>query len=239
MAEQKTAVKIANPEIERMFKAGAHFGYVKSRRHPSVKPLIFGVKNKMEIFDLEKTLPYLAKAKEFVSSIAEKNGTIRFIGGKNESREAVKRAASSIGMPYVAGRWIGGTFTNFPQIRKRIERMESLTSQRERGELNKYTKKERLLIDREIENLVRFFGGIATLKELPKAVFVVDSRKEHIAVTEAKKVKIPVISLCGTDCNLAGVEYAIPGNDASVSSITFFLNEIVAAYRDGQKKAKA
>ncbi len=239
MAEQKTAVKIANPEIERMFKAGAHFGYVKSRRHPSVKPLIFGVKNKMEIFDLEKTLPYLAKAKEFVSSIAEKNGTILFIGGKNESREAVKRAASSIGMPYVAGRWIGGTFTNFPQIRKRIERMESLTSQRERGELNKYTKKERLLIDREIENLVRFFGGIATLKELPKAVFVVDSRKEHIAVTEAKKVKIPVISLCGTDCNLAGVEYAIPGNDASVSSITFFLNEIVAAYRDGQKKAKA
>ncbi len=239
MAEQKTAVKIANPEIERMFKAGAHFGYVKSRRHPSVKPLIFGVKNKMEIFDLEKTLPFLTKAKEFVSSIAEKNGTVLFIGGKNESREAVKRAASSIGMPYVAGRWIGGTFTNFPQIRKRIERMESLTSQRERGELNKYTKKERLLIDREIENLVRFFGGIATLKELPKAVFVVDSRKEHIAVTEAKKVKIPVISLCGTDCDVAGVEYAIPGNDASVSSITFFLNEIVAAYRDGQKKAKA
>lgn len=236
MTEQKAPVM--NKEIERMFKAGAHFGYSKSRRHPSVKPLIFGVKNKVEIFDLEKTLPYLERAKAFISTIAEKKGVVLFIGGKNESREAIKRAAQSISMPYVAGRWIGGTFTNFPQIRKRIERMETLTSQREKGELAKYTKKERLLIDREIEKLTQFFGGISSLKELPKAVFVIDSRKEHIAVTEAKKAKIPVVSLCGADCNLADVEYAIPGNDASVASITFYVNEIVAAYRDGEKKAK-
>ncbi len=238
MAEEKNIVINMNETIGRMFKAGAHFGYSKSRRHPSVKPLIFGAKNKVEIFDLEKTKEYLDRAKAFVASIAANNGKIVFIGGKNESREAVRAAAQSINMPYVAGRWIGGTFTNFPQIRKRIERFELLTSQKEKGELIKYTKKERLLIDREIETLNRFFGGIVSMTELPKAVFVVDSSREHIAVTEAHKVKIPVISISGSDCNLKDVEYPIPGNDTSVGSITFFLGEITAAYKAAQKAAK-
>ncbi len=238
MAEEKNAVIHMNETIGRMFKAGAHFGYSKSRRHPSVKPLIFGAKNKVEIFDLEKTKEYLDRAKEFVKSIAAHNGKIVFVGGKNESRDAVQKAAQSIAQPYVAGRWIGGTFTNFPQIRKRVERMEMLTSQREKGELGKYTKKERLLIDREIDNLNRFFAGIASMTEMPKAVFVVDSSREHIAVTEAHKVNIPVISLSGSDCNLKDVEHPIPGNDTSVGSITFFLSEITAAYKEGQKAAK-
>src|SRR4051812_6390044 len=114
MAEEKV---VLNPSIERMFKAGAHFGYSKSRRHPSAKPLIFGTKNKVEIFDLEKTEEYLNRAKEFVKTIAKNNGRILFVGSKNESREAVEKVAQSLGMPFVAGRWIGGTFTNFPQIR--------------------------------------------------------------------------------------------------------------------------
>jgi small subunit ribosomal protein S2 len=229
MAEEKTITMDAT--IERMFKAGAHFGQIKSRRHPSVKPLIFGVKNRVEIFDLEKTKDYLERAKEFVASIAKNNGLIVFVGGKNEARDAVRNAASSINMPYVAGRWIGGTFTNFTQIRKRIELFEMLSDQREKGELSKYTKKERLLIDRDIDNLQRFFGGIVTMKELPKAIFVVDSKREHIAVTEAHKLKIPVISLAGSDCNLKDIEYPIPGNDSSISSITFFLSEIAGAYK--------
>src|SRR4051812_12549938 len=136
MAEEKTITMDAT--IERMFKAGAHFGQIKSRRHPSVKPLIFGVKNRVEIFDLEKTKDYLERAKEFVASIAKNNGLIVFVGGKNEARDAVRNAASSINMPYVAGRWIGGTFTNFTQIRKRIELFEMLSDQREKGELSKY-----------------------------------------------------------------------------------------------------
>ncbi len=231
MSEPKLAM---NETIERMFKAGAHFALTKSRRHPSVKPLIFGAKNRIEIFDLEKTQNYLDTAKEFVKTIAKNNGMILFIGGKNEARDAVKNAATSLSMPYVAGRWIGGTFTNFVQIKKRVERLEMLTSQREKGELSKYTKKERLLIDREIDNLNRFFAGIIPMKEMPKAMFVIDSKKEHIAVTEAQKVGIPVISLCGSDCNIKDVEYPIPGNDASVSSITFFLSEIVNAYKQGR-----
>ncbi|MBA3550887.1 30S ribosomal protein S2, partial [Patescibacteria group bacterium] len=128
MAEEKNIVM--NETIERMFKAGAHFGYSKSRRHPSVKPLIFGAKNKVEIFDLEKTKEYLDAAKAFVASIAKFNGVILFLGGKNESRDVVRNLASSIGMPYVAGRWIGGTFTNFSQINKRTERLEMLVSQK-------------------------------------------------------------------------------------------------------------
>lgn len=235
MAEKKTAVM---NDIDKMFKAGAHFGFSKSRRHPSAKPLIFGAKNKVEIFDLEKTKTYLDKAKAFVSSIAEKNGMILFVASKSEALEAVKKAATSLNMPYVAGRWIGGTFTNFPQIRKRVERFEMLTSQREKGELGKYTKKERLLIDREIDTLNRFFGGIVSMKEMPKAVFVVDSKHEMIAVTEAQKVKIPVISISGTDNNIGDVEFPIPGNDASRSSVAFFLDEIVAAYQAGQATPK-
>jgi len=236
MTEEKNIVMDA--EIERMFKAGAHFGYQKSRRHPSVKPLIFGVKNRVEIFDLEKTKEYLDKAKKFVAAIAEHNGKILFVSGKSEIREAIKNAANAIAMPYVAGRWVGGTFTNFPEIKKRIERFTTLTSQREKGELGKYTKKERLLLDREIDNLNELFGGIVSMKEFPKAVFVVDAKREHIAVTEAHKVGIPVISLSGSDNNLKDAEYPIPGNDASLASITFFLNEIVSAYKQGHKQAK-
>lgn len=235
MTEEKA---VLNPSIERMFKAGAHFGYSKSRRHPSVQPLIFGAKNKVEIFDLEKTLTYLDQAKEFVTSIAKQNGKILFVSGKNEAREAVERTAATLNMPFVAGRWIGGTFTNFPQIRKRVERLEMLVSQKEKGELSKYTKKERLLIDREIVTLQRFFSGIVSLKEMPKALFVVDSRREHIAVTEAHKLGIPVIALTGSDCNIKDVEYPIPGNDASISSISFFLSEIAVAYKEGLAQAQ-
>ena len=207
MVEQKTGTM---NEIERMFKAGVHFGFSKSRRHPSTKPLIFGAKNKVEIFDLEKTKIYLEKARAFVKSVAEKNGAILFVGSKSEAKEAVKRAAAALDMPYVAGRWIGGTFTNFPQIKKRVDLLLSLTSQREKGELAKYTKKERLLIDRQIDTLTRFFLGIVSMKEFPKAVFIVDSKHEIIAMTEAKKVGIPVISISGTDCNIAEVDYPIP-----------------------------
>lgn len=233
MAEEKNMAM--SPIIEKLFKAGAHYGYLKSRRHPSAKPLIFGMKNRVEIFDLEKTLPYFEKAKEFVRSLAKENKTILFASSKNEAENALRRAAASINMPYVAGRWIGGTFTNFPQIRKRVDRLEMLVSQREKGELSKYTKKERLLIDREIEALTALFAGIVAMKELPKALFVVDSRREKIAVAEARKMKIPVIALAGSDCDLKEVDYPIPGNDAALASITFFLDEIANAYKDARK----
>ncbi len=228
MTEEK---KINNERIEQMFAVGAHFGYSKTRRHPSVSPYIFGVKNKVEIVDLEKTDELLAKALEFIASLAKDGKQVLFVGGKNEARGALKIAAEAAGMPFVDGRWIGGTLTNFPEIKKRLMKLEDLTKQKEKGELSKYTKKERLMIDREIANLERFFSGISSMKDLPKALVVVDSKKEIIAVSEAKKMNIPVVALCGTDCDVTGLNYPIVANDASVSSITFFVNELSRSYQ--------
>jgi small subunit ribosomal protein S2 len=224
----------AGSMVDALFSVGAHFGFVKSRRHPTAKPFIFGVKNKIEIFDLEKTQAELAKALEFVQTLGSKNAQILFVGGKNEAREAVTAVAESISMPYVAGRFIGGSLTNFPEIRKRVEKMESLVSQKEKGELAKYTKKERLLIDREIDRLHEFFFGLTLMKRLPQALFVVDAKRESIAVAEAHKMNIPVIALCGADNNLNDVDFPIPGNDASKSSIEFFLRQAAEAYKRGQ-----
>lgn len=226
---------INNPRIENMFKAGAHFGFSKTRRHPTVAPYIFGVKNKVEIFDLEKTEVLLEKAKAFVEALAKEGKTILFVGGKSEARNSIKSGALSINMPYVDGRWIGGTLTNFMQIRKRVEKMERLTSEREKGELAKYTKKERLLIDREIANLERFFSGIISMKDLPKAIFIVDPKKEKSAVKEAQDMGIPVIALAGSDCNIKGLDFPVVGNDSSQTSVQFFVYEIAKAYSAAKK----
>ena len=232
MTDQKTT---SNATIDAMFKAGAHFAFSRSRRHPTTTPYIFGAKNKVEIFDLEKTSKLLDSGKVFLASLATESKRFLLVGGKSEARMAIKNAGESLGMPYVDGRWIGGTLTNFPQIRKRVEKMERLVSEREKGELAKYTKKERLLIDREIATLERFFSGIVSMKELPKAMLVVDPKKEHIAVKEAHDMGIPVIALLGSDCDIHSVEYPIIGNDSSKTSIEFFVNELVKAYNTAKK----
>ena len=227
-----------NTVIDSMFKAGTHFGFSRSRRHPTVTPYIFGVKNKVEIFDLEKTSVLLNEAKKFVASVAAEGKQIVLVGGKHEARAAIRAAALSINMPFVEDRWVGGTFTNFKEIRKRIDKLEKLENEREKGELVKYTKKERLLIDREIDRLNHLFSGIASIKEMPKAVFVVDSRAEINAVKEAQDMGIPVIALAGSDCDISGIDYPIVGNDASQESIRFFVNEIVKAYEEGKLAKK-
>lgn len=222
--------------IEELFSVGAHFGFVKARRHPSAKPFIFGAKNKIEIFDLEKTSLELARAMAFVQSKGTDGAMGLFVGGKSEARAAVTSAGRELEMPFVAGRWIGGTLTNYPEIKKRIMRLEELTSQREKGELAKYTKKERLLIDREIDKLHLYFSGLSTLKALPKFLVVMDPKKEHIAVSEAEKMRIPVVALAGSDSNLHDIDYAIPGNDSSRQSIAYVLEQLVKAYNKGKEE---
>jgi len=226
--------------IERMFTIGAHFGYSKSRRHPSTKPYIFGAKNKVEIFDLEKTSDLLVGAQAFVAKLASEGKKIVFVGGKNEAHEAVVSGAKAIGMPYASARWIGGTFSNFVQIRKRMNRLEELKSDRAKGELaKKYTKKEQLLIDREIDRLEGNFAGLVGLTELPAALFVVDPKKEHIAVAEALQARVPIIALMNSDCDARDIAYPIVANDATSLSIKFFVEEIVSAYKEGAKTKKA
>src|SRR3989344_950037 len=176
MSKTTNTSNAGNTQVEALFTAGAHFGFVKSRRHPSAKPFIFGVKNKIEIFDLEKTKDSLNTALEFVESLGSRNAQILFVSGKNEAISAITKTAEKINMPYVAGRFIGGTLTNFPEIRKRVEKMESWISQKEKGELAKYTKKERLLIDREIDRLRFFFFGISPMKN-PRSLSISRSIK--------------------------------------------------------------
>lgn len=225
-------------QVDEMFQAGAHFGFAKSRRHPSAMPFIFGKKNNVEIFDLEKVEEQLQKAKEFVSKIASQNRQILFVGGKKESQNIIKEVAEKIDQPYVAGRWIGGTLTNFEQIRKRVKKLQDLTTQKDKGELAKYTKKERLMIDREIEKLEERFGGIVSMDKKPAALFIIDADKENIARDEAAHNKIPVISLMSSDCDMTKVEYPIPANDTSVKSIKYFTEEIASAYTEGTKQSK-
>lgn len=218
-----------------MFEAGAHFGYSKTKRHPSVKPFIFGIKDRVDIFDLEKTSNSLDKVKDFVKTLASENKQILFVSSKSEARKVVEEGAYLIDMPFVVGRWIGGTLTNYEQIKKRVAKFKKLQDDKEKGLLGKYTKKERLLIDREIEKLGRKFSGLVSMNELPKAVFVIDPKKEEIAVSEALDRNVPIIALANSDCNVKNIKYPIIANDSSKTSIQFFINEIVSAYNEGKK----
>jgi small subunit ribosomal protein S2 len=227
----------SNPLLERLFSVGAHLGYSRSRRHPSVSSYIFGVKNRVEIFDLEKTADLLREASSFVEDLGSKGGKILFVGGKNEARGLIRTVGLELGMPYVAGRWIGGTLTNFSEIKKRIDRLEELIDKRDKGELSsRYTKREQVLFDREIADLKEHFEGLIPLSELPQALFVVDPRHEQTAVREAKGKNIPVIALLNSDCDAGLIEYPMVGNDASFKSIEFFVDEMRQAYRRGEMK---
>ena len=237
MAEEQetlTHTPEQNAAISAMFEVGAHYGYSRSKRHPSVAPFIYGAKNKVEIFDLEKTTELLSAALAFAAKIAGEGKQILFVGTKYEAQNVIRELANSIDMPYVTTRWVGGTLTNFATIRGRVERLGTLLLQRDTGELaKKYTKKERLLIDRDIVRLEKSFLGIVSMKEKPAALFMIDSRKEQTAMKEAKQLHIPVIALTGSDCNLKEVDYPIPANDSSRSSIYYFTKQIVDAYKKG------
>ncbi len=231
--------KKENDQIDAMFAVGAHFGYDRSRRHPSVMKYIFGRKNNVEIIDLEKTAEKLQVAKEFVKEIASRGEQILFVGGKKEAQATIEDFALKIDQPYVSGRWIGGTLTNFEEIRKRVKHYLDLVSQRDKGELAKYKKKERMMIDREIERLEIKFSGISNMEKKPAAVFIVDADREDIARDEAISSGIPVISLSGSDCNFDKIDYVIPANDSSIESIKFFVGEIVSAFEDGKSNPVA
>jgi len=220
-------------KLEEMFRAGTHYGYSKSRRHPSTSPYIFSTKNGVDIINIEKTYDQLASAVELVFNFAQSGKTMMFVGTKSEARQQITEAALALNMPYVSERWVGGTLTNFPEIKKRIVKLLDLRSQKEKGELEKYTKKERLLIDKEMEDMTKNFQGIINLTKIPDYIFVIDSKKEHLAVTEAIKMKIPVIAVLNTDCNTKKINCPIIANDASVSSISFFVSTIKEAYEKG------
>lgn len=229
----------AHPVVDELFAAGAHYAYPKARRHPSARPHLFGSKGNVELFDLEKTATAIERAAAFIESIAAQGKQVVFAGSKLEARPAVRATAESLGLPYVAGRWVGGTFSNFSIIKKRIEHLERLCEDREKGALTKYTKMERLLIDREIKRLEETFGGLRGMKSLPAALVIVDPKHEKNAVAEARIMRVPVIALANSDCDMTEVAYAIPANDANRASISLILGKLADAYREGAKRAPA
>ena len=221
--------------IQHLTDAGVNYGYSRTRRHPTALPFLSSAKERIDMFNLETSTTRLASACSFVSTLASQGKTVLFVGGKNEVQAFVKSAAENAGQPYVAGRWIGGTLTNFKNIRTRLDLLERLSGERDRGELGKYTKKERLMIDRQIEKLLSRFGGIASLGGLPAAHFVVDTRHEHTAVAEANQLRIPVIGLSSSDCDFSVIQYPVPGNDTSSRSVRMVCDAIAEHYQDGKR----
>jgi len=219
--------------IEQMFNAGAHYGYGKSRRHPSVSSYIYATKNKTDIINLEKTNISLKAALEFVKELGTKGKVVLFVGTKPEAKEITKDAGLTLGMPYVTERWIGGTLSNFPEIKKRIAEFENYQKESKDGGLDKYTKKERVVMAKKMEKLSRYYSGLIGLKKMPDALFIVDAKKEHVAETEARKSSVPIIALTNSDSNIKGIGYPIVSNDTGIPSIKFFVTQIINAYKGG------
>ncbi len=222
----------ASPLVKELFNVGAHFGYSRTRRHPSTAKHLFGTKNKVDIIDIEQTEVMLNKATEYMKSLGEKGRTVVFVGSKPEAKEATRTAAESLDLPFVTSRWVGGILTNFPEIKKRLNRLEELRAAKISGELQKkYTKKEQLLIAREVAKMEELFSGIVALKGLPDALLIVDPKKEEIAVKEAQRLGIPTIAIMSTDCDITEVTYPILANDASRASIEFLVKHLAEAYK--------
>lgn len=219
--------------VEEMFSAGVHYGYGKSRRHPSVSPYIYATKNRTDIIDLEHTKEMLERASEFMKHLGSRNKTVLLVGTKPEAKEAVLGAASALNMPYVTERWIGGTLSNFGEIKKRINELENYKKESVTGGLQKYTKKERTVMAKKMEKLARYYTGLLGLKKSPDAVLIIDARAEHIAATEASKSGVPVIALMNSDSNIRNVKYPIVGNDSALPSIKLFVSRLAGAYKAG------
>lgn len=212
--------------INKLTETGAHFGYSKTRRHPSVKSSLYTTKAGKDIIDLEKTGEQVDKACEFLAKIIADKKQFLIIGTKPEARAQVTSAGMKLSLPYAGERFIGGTLTNFGEIKKRVEKLHDLITKKEAGEFSVYTKKEQVLIDRDIARMTKNFGGLAQISGLPQAVLLIDSNHEAIALAEAKYMRIPVVALCNTDCNIKDVNYPIVVNDASSTTIQTVLDYI-------------
>ena len=222
------------PTLVEMLQSGMHFGHGASHWHPKMKPYIFGERNGIHIIDLEKTQVQLDAALNTLKEIASRGGIILFVGTKIQAKSIVEKYAEACGMPYVTQRWLGGTLTNFQQLKETLKRLKMLKDQREKGELKKYTKKEQLLLSREIEEMEVKIGGIQHLTKIPDAIFVIDVRTEKTAVKEAQVTKTKVVAVCDTNVNPTGVDAVIPANDDAVKSIELVCKLACEAIKEGK-----
>lgn len=227
-------MKIPEITIQQLLEAGVHLGHKTLRWNPKMKKYIFGVRKNIYIIDLQKTLRYFRNTYTIVMDAAAEGQTVLFVGTKKQARNSVRQAAIDCGMPYVDNRWLGGMLTNFPTIQKSIRKLDVISEMQENGQIDLLTKKEALMLARQKVKLEAYFGGIRNMKKLPDMLFVVDAVKEHIAVLEARCLKIPVVAPLDTNCDPDLIDYPIPGNDDAIRSIQLFCREMTAAINEGK-----
>ena len=218
--------------MKQLLEAGVHFGHQTRRWNPKMAPYIFTERNGIYIIDLQKTVKKVDEAYDFLRSVAEEGKSILFVGTKKQAQEAVKEEALKSGMFYVNERWLGGMMTNFATIRKSINRLKELEAMEEDGTFEVLSKKEVLALKREQEKLEKSLGGIKDMEELPGALFIVDPRKERIAVAEAKKLNIPIVAIVDTNCDPDEIDYVIPGNDDAIRAVKLLTSRISDANRN-------
>ena len=221
--------------MRQMLEAGVHFGHQTRRWNPKMRRFIFGERNGIYIIDLEQTLTRIEAAYRFTRDLASKGGTVMFIGTKKQAQDPVREFAGMSGMPYVNERWLGGMLTNFETIAKRVQKMQEYERMRAAGEFEAMPKKEALLLTRELEKLQKNLGGVRGMNRRPDAVFVLDTKKEHIAITEANKLGIPIIAVVDTNVDPDLVQYPIPGNDDAIRANALMSRVIAEAILDGRK----
>ena len=219
--------------MKEMLDSGVHFGHQTRRWNPKMKRYIFTERNGIYIIDLQQTLSYVDRAYEFVKETVAHGGSVLFIGTKKQAQEAIAEQATRVGMPYVNQRWLGGMLTNFQTVYKRLQRLKELESMEQGGWQGTATKKEQLMLTREKTKLERTLGGVREMSKVPSAVWIVDTKKEHIAVGEARKLGIPVIAILDTNCDPDEVDYKIPGNDDAIRSAALLTRVVADAVADG------
>ncbi len=227
------------PTILELLQAGVHFGHQKGRWHPKMKEYIFTERGGVHIIDLEKTLIKLEEATDFLRNIAQKGGVVLFVGTKKQGQKMIKKYADESGMPYIIERWIGGLFTNFSNVGKLVKKYRKLKEEMASGALAKYTKKEQVDFNKEIERLGKFVGGLGDMRKIPEAVIILDAKKEKTAIVEARKKGVPIVGFCDSNINPELFDYPIPANDDAVKSIDLITGLLAEAILEGKAKQEA
>ena len=221
--------------LKDLLEAGCHFGHQARRWHPKMEPYLYMVRDGVHVFDLAKTKEGLEAAAKFAKDVVLKGGEVVFVGTKRQARAIIVEEAKKAGAPYVSQRWLGGAITNWEQIKKRIDKLLDMKDKRKKGEYKKYTKKEQILLDREIVRLERFFGGLVSLENIPEAIFVVDIKKEEAAVKEARRKDVKVIAVVDSNTNPEMVDYVIPANDDAVGAVKLIVATVAEAVKEGKE----
>ncbi len=225
------------PSLQELLEAGVHFGHQVRRGHPRMKPYIYGARDGVHIIDLTQSEKYLKEASDAVYNLGKEGKVLLFVGTKKQARSIVEDLAKKLGSPYLTQRWMGGFLTNFEEVKKNVKKLKEFKEQKEKGTLSKYTKKEQLLLERQMNKVQKDLGGVLDMENVPDAIFVVDGVSDEIAVREADKLGIKIVAIADSNCDPTKIDFPIPGNDDAIKSIKILTETIASAYGEGKKEA--